>query len=164
MSRVQSARLQGPARENQGRWVDSQQTEGFLRKTTTRRGTRSTQPSDLKPTTEIRSAGERALTGRMAVSAIGRGRADWLGPAPGGTCADRRVRMRVTRARSGIPWSGPCDRDRTGEIKAREGLTAAAAVLLAALGHRSWGGCELWWLWGHRSWPKTKGKARRTHW
>jgi hypothetical protein len=37
-SRVQSARIQGPARENQGRWVDSKQTEGLFNKTITRRG------------------------------------------------------------------------------------------------------------------------------
>jgi hypothetical protein len=79
MPRVQSARLQGPARENQGQRFDSQQTESFLRKTTTRRGTRSTRPLDLKPTTEIRSTGEgtrggeRALTGGPTVSAIEKG-------------------------------------------------------------------------------------------
>jgi hypothetical protein len=28
----------GPARENQGRWVDSKQTEGLFNKTTARRG------------------------------------------------------------------------------------------------------------------------------
>jgi hypothetical protein len=66
-------------RENQGRRVDSQHTEGFLRKTATRRGTRSTQPLDLKPMAEIRSAdegaraGERALTGGSAVSATKEG-------------------------------------------------------------------------------------------
>jgi hypothetical protein len=67
---VQSARLHGPARENQGQRVNSQQTEDFLRKTTARRGTGSTQPSYLKPTAEIRSTGEgacgRASTNRRA--------------------------------------------------------------------------------------------------
>ena len=37
-SRVQSARLQGPTRENQGRRVDSKQTEDLFSKTTARRG------------------------------------------------------------------------------------------------------------------------------
>jgi hypothetical protein len=66
-------------RKNQGWRVDSQQTEGFLRKTATRRGTRSTQPSDLKPSVEIRSsgegacAGERALTGGLVVLATEKG-------------------------------------------------------------------------------------------
>jgi hypothetical protein len=59
-SRVKSARLQGPAHENQGRQVYFSQTEGFLRKTTTRRGIGLPQPSDLKPTTEIRFAAEGA--------------------------------------------------------------------------------------------------------
>jgi hypothetical protein len=39
-SRVKSARLQGLARKNQGRRVDSKQTEGLFNKTTTRRGIR----------------------------------------------------------------------------------------------------------------------------
>jgi hypothetical protein len=58
--RVQSARIQGPARENQGWQVYSKQTEGFLRKTTTRRGIGLPQPSDLKPTAKIRYAVEGA--------------------------------------------------------------------------------------------------------
>jgi hypothetical protein len=55
---VQSARIQGPAHENQGRQVYFQQIEGFLRKTTTRRGIGLPQPLDLKPTAEIRYAAE----------------------------------------------------------------------------------------------------------
>jgi hypothetical protein len=38
-SRVKYARIQGPTRENQGRRVDSNQTEGLFNKTITRRGT-----------------------------------------------------------------------------------------------------------------------------
>jgi hypothetical protein len=43
---VQSARLQGPARENQGRQVDSEQTEGLFNKTTARRGIGRFKPLD----------------------------------------------------------------------------------------------------------------------
>jgi hypothetical protein len=59
-------------RENQGRRVDSKQTEGLLRKTTTRRGIRLPQPSDLKPTTEIRSAAKGAR-GRASADRRARG-------------------------------------------------------------------------------------------
>jgi hypothetical protein len=52
-------RIQGPARENQGRRVDSWETEGFFSKKATRRGIGSAQPSDLKSMTEIRSEHER---------------------------------------------------------------------------------------------------------
>jgi hypothetical protein len=45
-SRVQSARLQGPMRENEGRQVVFRETEGLLSKKTTRRGIGSPQPSD----------------------------------------------------------------------------------------------------------------------
>jgi hypothetical protein len=38
--RANSARLQGPTRENQGRRVYFQQTEGLFKKTTARRGIR----------------------------------------------------------------------------------------------------------------------------
>jgi hypothetical protein len=81
-----------PARENQGRRVDFQQTEGFLHKITTRRGTGSTHPSDLKPTTEIRSASARGRARGRASERwqAGRhcqrprmGRTDRRGPAPG---------------------------------------------------------------------------------
>jgi hypothetical protein len=77
--RVQSARLQGPARENQGWWVDSKQPKGLFNKITARRGIGSAQPLDLKSTAEIRSAGEgagageRTLTGGPTMSATEKG-------------------------------------------------------------------------------------------
>jgi hypothetical protein len=43
-------------RENQGRRVDSKQTEGLFNNTTTRRGIRRFKPLDQKPTAEVRSA------------------------------------------------------------------------------------------------------------
>jgi hypothetical protein len=59
-------------RENQGRRVDSKQTEGLLRKTSMRRGIGLPQPSDLKPTAEIRSATEGA-SGRTSADRRARG-------------------------------------------------------------------------------------------
>jgi hypothetical protein len=40
----------------------------------------------------------------------------------------------------------------------------AAPLLLAAVKSPELGRVELWWLRGRRSWPKTKGTTRRTHW
>ena len=59
-SRAKSARIQGPARENQGWQVDSEQTGGLFNKTTARRGIGRFQPLDRKPTAEIRSTAESA--------------------------------------------------------------------------------------------------------
>ena len=47
--------------------------------------------------------------------------------------ADRRARAHGARARSGIPRSGPCDQDRTGEIRPGEGEELRAAPLLATV-------------------------------
>ena len=60
------------------------------------------------------------------------GRTDRSGLAPGDTGADRRTRAQGARARSGIPRSGPCDQDRTGEIRSGEGERLRAAPLLPA--------------------------------
>jgi hypothetical protein len=51
---------------------------------------------------------------------------------PGDTGADRRARAQGARARSGIPRSGSCDQDRTGEIRLGEGEQLRAAPLLLA--------------------------------
>jgi hypothetical protein len=53
--RGQSARLQGPARENQGQRVDFKQTGGFFNNFTTIRGIGLSKPLDLRSTTENRS-------------------------------------------------------------------------------------------------------------
>jgi hypothetical protein len=71
-SRVHSARLQGPTRENQGRWVDSKQTEGLFIKTAARRGIGRFKPLDQKPMAEIRSAAEGAR-GRASADRRARG-------------------------------------------------------------------------------------------
>jgi hypothetical protein len=87
--------------ENQGQRVYFQQTEGFLRKPTTRRGIGLPQPLDLKSMAEIRSATEgarasgRVLTGRPGdVSDRGGGRTDRAGPALGDTGAGRACAKR----------------------------------------------------------------------
>jgi hypothetical protein len=48
----------------------------------------------------------------------------------GGT--DRRARASGARARSGIPWSRPCDQDRTGEIRPGETDVREEVPLLSA--------------------------------
>jgi hypothetical protein len=74
--------------------------------------------AEIRSAVEGARAGGRALTGGPGgVSDRGGGRTDRLGPAPGGTGADRRARGQGARARSGIPQSGPCDRDQMGDIK-----------------------------------------------
>jgi hypothetical protein len=92
-------------RENQGRQVDSLQIEGFLRKNTTRRGIGSSQLLDLKPTAEIRSAGERTDAGAGAHCPVGQGgqrprrggRTDWPGLVLGAQATNRRVRTKGAR-------------------------------------------------------------------
>jgi hypothetical protein len=58
------------------------------------------------------------------------GRTDRLGPVPGAQATDRWVRTQGARAQSGIPCSGPCDLNRTGEIKAGGANWLQAAPLL----------------------------------
>jgi hypothetical protein len=97
--------LQGSTRENQGRQVDSEQTEGLFNKTAARKGIGRFKPLDQKPTAEVRSAAEgaraggRALTGGPGgVSDRGGGRTDRSGLAPGHTGTDRRARTQGARA------------------------------------------------------------------
>jgi hypothetical protein len=77
----------------------------FFCKTTTRRGTGSAQPLDLKSTAEIRSMGERgravASGPGWSVTEAGR-RTDRSGPVPGAHATDRWVQTQGARARSGI--------------------------------------------------------------
>jgi hypothetical protein len=51
----------------------------------------------------------------------------------GDVCADRRARTQGARAQSSIPRSGPCDRDRTGEIRPGGERLWAAPLLSAAV-------------------------------
>jgi hypothetical protein len=62
-SRVQSVRLHGPARKNQGQRVDFKQTRGLFNNFTTRRGIGLSRPSDRTSTVENRSAGGREDAG-----------------------------------------------------------------------------------------------------
>jgi hypothetical protein len=52
---------------------------------------------------------------------------------PGNAGADRRARTQGARARSGIPRSGPCDQDRTREIRPGGERLRAAPLLSAAV-------------------------------
>jgi hypothetical protein len=75
--------------------------------------------------------GRRALIGGpRGVSDRGGEHTDRLGLAPGDTGTDRRARAQGVCARSGIPRSGSCDQDRTGEIRLGEGERLQAAPLL----------------------------------
>ena len=65
-SRVQFVRLQGSARENQGRQVDFKQTGSLFNNFTTRRDIGLSRPSELRSTAENRFAGERADAGAGA--------------------------------------------------------------------------------------------------
>ena len=53
---------------------------------------------------------------------------DRSGPVPGAQATDKWVRMQGARARSGIPRSRSCNRDRMGEIKAGGWLAAGGAA------------------------------------
>jgi hypothetical protein len=89
---VLSVKLQGSARETEGRRVESQKDEGFFNKKTTQRGIGSRQPFGPQSTDEIRSAGERVGAGGRARLTGGTGKAaTWVsgadrpGPMAGGT-------------------------------------------------------------------------------
>jgi hypothetical protein len=59
-----------------------------------------------------------ALTSGPVALGTKEGRADRSDLALGGAGANQWARTQDARARSGIPRSGSCDQDRTGEIKA----------------------------------------------
>jgi hypothetical protein len=58
---------------------------------------------------------------------------DQAGPAPGDAGADKQARTQGTRARSGIPRSGPCDQDRTEETRPGGERLRAAPLLPAGV-------------------------------
>jgi hypothetical protein len=100
-------------------------TGGLLSKIAARRGIGHSRPLDHRRTAEIRYANEsasadgQALAGRPMVSATWGGEVGWpVGPSARGAGADRRAWRQSTRARTGIRWSGPRDRDRDVEINA----------------------------------------------
>jgi hypothetical protein len=135
MPRVLSARLQGPARENQGRRVGSYKDEGFFSKFTARRGTGLYQPSDLPSTARIRSERERArgratsADRRARGSAAGDGRwVDWSSPAPGGA-GDRQMGPRgKARFREAVPGDPSHWIDMRRSRSNTEGLTVAGGT------------------------------------
>jgi hypothetical protein len=60
------ARIQGPAREIEGRRVGFRKTKGLFSKTAARRGMRFPQPFDPRSTTNIRSGGRARAPDRWA--------------------------------------------------------------------------------------------------
>jgi hypothetical protein len=96
-SRVLFARNQGSAHKTKGQGVDSYKIEGFFSKIAARGGTGSSQPSDPRSTTEIRSVGERtgAVERARLASGVGCQRPEeggglTAGPSARGTGTNRR--------------------------------------------------------------------------